>query len=432
MRHFRKRMGSRRFLVVSAIIGLVVLGGSAIAYAAYPTNSVAVMTGCLTTSGTGSGNIVNVAMGTSPAKACGGNQKQVQISGGTITQVTAGTGLTTAGSGGSGGTGFINNGFATLGLQTGYQLPQDCTSGQVAKSSGSNTWSCAADNNTTYSGTDFATSGQDCPAGQFATGIDGNGALKCDRPCMVVNATTKMPYMTLQAAEIAATAGDTLLVNGTCIGNTTIDKALTIKGQSNGGKSASLDGGGSGTVLTVCAATTVDNLVIAHGSGTVLATVTICGLDFTGTAAGGGIIDLGKALTLNNSTVTANTADFGGGMWLNADASVTLNDSVVSHNTADNGGGFNMGNYLGGGTVTLNGTSSIDHNSAAEEGGGLETSGTFIMNDSSTVHDNTASTSHPSFLGGGICNFGGTLTGTVDGTNVYNNHPDNIADFPCH
>jgi hypothetical protein len=233
MRYFRKRIRSRRFLLVSAIVGLVVLGGSAIAYAAYPNNGVAVMTGCLTTSGTGSGQIVNVAMGTNPAKACGANQKQVQLSGGTITRITAGTGLSTTGSGGTGGTGYINNGFATLGLQdsyalpqncgpnqvpdwggienpkwicandqnttysasTGldlsnskafsidstYQLPQSCQNGQIPGWTGS-AWICADDQNTTYSGKDFATSGQDCPAGQFATGIDGNGALKCAQP----------------------------------------------------------------------------------------------------------------------------------------------------------------------------------------------------------------------------------------------------------
>jgi hypothetical protein len=176
-------MRGRRFLLVSAIVGLVVLGGSAIAYAAYPTNSVAVMTGCLTTSGTGSGNIVNVAMGTNPAKACGGNQKQIQLSGGTITRVTAGTGLTTSGSGGTGGSGYIDNGFASLGLLPSFALPQNCTSGQFPDWGGT-TWGCGTDQNTTYSGADFATSGQDCPAHQFATGIDANGALKCAKPSL--------------------------------------------------------------------------------------------------------------------------------------------------------------------------------------------------------------------------------------------------------
>jgi hypothetical protein len=44
-------------------------------------------------------------------------------------------------------------------------LPQTCTDGQVAEWDNTNSdWTCANDQNTTYDGTDFATSGQDCPA----------------------------------------------------------------------------------------------------------------------------------------------------------------------------------------------------------------------------------------------------------------------------
>ena len=234
MRNFRTRMRGRRFLLVGAVVAAVVVGGSAIAYAAYPTDSVAVMTACLTTSGTGAGNIVNVAMGANPAKACGSNQKLVHISGGTITQVTAGAGLGTTGSGGTdtgGSPNSINNGWVTLGLLPGFALPQNCSAGQFPDwGSVSGTWGCATDQNTTYgngtglelnanvfsvnssyrlpqncdsgqfpssngagqgfgcgtdktySGADFATSGQDCPAGQFATGINAGGHLKCAQP----------------------------------------------------------------------------------------------------------------------------------------------------------------------------------------------------------------------------------------------------------
>lgn len=181
MRYFRTKMRSRRLLLAGAVVAAVVLGGSAIAYAAYPTSSVAVMTGCLTTSGTGSGNIVNVAMGTNPFKTCASNQKQIQLSGGTITQVTAGTGLTTAGSGGTdigGSANSINNGFATLGLQSSYALPQGCTANQVPDWGGTtNTWGCA--DNHSYSGADFALSNQSCDTGQFLTGFDTSGVKKC-------------------------------------------------------------------------------------------------------------------------------------------------------------------------------------------------------------------------------------------------------------
>ena len=52
----------------------------------------------------------------------------VHLSGGTITQVTAGTGVAVSG---VGGTGYVNNGFATVGLDPKFQLPQSsCANGQ--------------------------------------------------------------------------------------------------------------------------------------------------------------------------------------------------------------------------------------------------------------------------------------------------------------
>ncbi|MFO1303331.1 MAG: tail fiber domain-containing protein [Burkholderiales bacterium] len=56
-------------------------------------------------------------------------------SGGTVTSVATGTGL-------SGGPITISG---TLSLAPGYQLPQSCTNGQVAKSNGSGGWACASD-----------------------------------------------------------------------------------------------------------------------------------------------------------------------------------------------------------------------------------------------------------------------------------------------
>ena len=56
-------------------------------------------------------------------------------SGGTVTSVGSGTGLA----------GGPITASGTLSLLTGYQLPQGCTNGQVAKSNGSNAWTCASD-----------------------------------------------------------------------------------------------------------------------------------------------------------------------------------------------------------------------------------------------------------------------------------------------
>jgi hypothetical protein len=82
--------------------------------------------------------------------------------------VTAGTGLTGGG----------DNGFVTVGIQPGYQLPQTgCSSGQFVASDGSGGWSCQSQK--TYGGADFALSNQSCDTGQFLTGFDSSGLKQC-------------------------------------------------------------------------------------------------------------------------------------------------------------------------------------------------------------------------------------------------------------
>ncbi|MFO1311551.1 MAG: tail fiber domain-containing protein [Burkholderiales bacterium] len=58
-------------------------------------------------------------------------------SGGTVTSVASGTGLT----------GGPVTTTGTLSIAAGYQLPQSCTNGQVPKSTGAGGWTCAADAN---------------------------------------------------------------------------------------------------------------------------------------------------------------------------------------------------------------------------------------------------------------------------------------------
>jgi len=53
-----------------------------------------------------------------------------------------------------------------------------CTDTQIAKFVGS-AWTCAADSDTTFDGTDFALSGQSCSGGQKATGVDASGNVIC-------------------------------------------------------------------------------------------------------------------------------------------------------------------------------------------------------------------------------------------------------------
>ena len=214
--------------------------------------------------------------------------------------------------------------------------------------------------------------------------------------------TVHCPADNLQTAINAAAPGSTLLVDGTCTGNFSIEKDLTLSGP------AILDGGGTGVTLGVGPGTVVLNdLVIQNGVG-------IDGL-------GGGVWNGGQ-LTLNRSTVTNNTAYNVGGVFNSGQ--LTLNRSTVSHNTAtdgDGGGLFNCGASFhefglctgAPGSLTLN-HSVVSNNVVSGDGGGILNDGEAVMTlNSSIVSGNTAG--HD---GGGIENNG---TATLNESAVSNN-----------
>src|SRR5213593_4807904 len=94
-----------RLLALAGIVITASLAGGA--FAAFPDTNVDTYTGCLNTGGTSGGQISQVASGLSPLKACGSNQKLVHLSGGDITKVTAGAGLSGGGDNGVGTTGSL-------------------------------------------------------------------------------------------------------------------------------------------------------------------------------------------------------------------------------------------------------------------------------------------------------------------------------------
>jgi hypothetical protein len=167
----------RRWLL--ALTALLLAGAAAGgAFAAFPDSNVDSYTGCLNVGGASGGQISQVTTGLSPLKACGSNQQVIHLSGGDITKVTAGSGLTGGG----------ENGAVTLSLGSGFQLPQSCATGKIPQWDGS-AWQCA-DQQTYTNGDGLDLTGnkfsvqsgyqlpQGCTSGQVATS-KGDGTWKC-------------------------------------------------------------------------------------------------------------------------------------------------------------------------------------------------------------------------------------------------------------
>ena len=160
---------THRSIPLIALVAGIAVAVPTFALAGHEAANVTDYTGCLKSGG----NIGNVATGAAPKAPCSPSETQIHFSGGDISEV----GTPSAG----GLQGGARNGAASLGLQQSFKLPQSCSNGEVTKWNGS-AWVCGTDENTTYDGTNFATSGQACPSGKFVTGIGANGTLVCESP----------------------------------------------------------------------------------------------------------------------------------------------------------------------------------------------------------------------------------------------------------
>ena len=197
-----------QLLTLLATVALVSAVMVTAASAGHQTSDVTSYTGCLK-----AGKLSLIAIGDEPANPCQPPAVEAHFSGGDITAIVAGTGLTGGG----------DNGSASIALAASYQLPQGCTAHDVAKWNGTG-WECATDDSATYragegldldgttfsidhdyqlpqtcglgqsvqftsilSGTipgswgcgDFVESGQSCPDGEVVEAVDDNGVLDC-------------------------------------------------------------------------------------------------------------------------------------------------------------------------------------------------------------------------------------------------------------
>lgn len=206
--------------------------------------------------------------------------------------------------------------------------------------------------------------------------------------CRVRNVRTGATAWSFQVAVDRARSGDRLLLRGTCTGEFTIARSLTVDGIERPGSGTPTlrgipPGTTRGTVLTVAAGAAVRlrRLTIADGRGGG-SSVTL------GKAAPGGIQNAGT-LVLRSVTVSGNgsgprgsCADGGpGGIWNLG----TLTIGGASR-VADNGG-FGAAGIENAGTLILRDTATVTGNDAGMFGGILN-EGTLTMRDSASVTGN--------------------------------------------
>jgi hypothetical protein len=181
-----KRSKSLAFVVCALLVTIT----ATTALAGHQTSGVKSYTGCLVS---GDGVMIKIKEGSSPRSACTGGQVEAHFSGGDITKISVGGGLTLPNGG--------DNGEVRIELAAGQALPQGCDDGEIAEWDTSPTpdrWVCGVDDDTTYSeGTgldlsagnafsidpEFRLPGKECSAsGEFATGFDGDGVIQCSAP----------------------------------------------------------------------------------------------------------------------------------------------------------------------------------------------------------------------------------------------------------
>ncbi|MDM8568468.1 Calx-beta domain-containing protein, partial [Thiotrichales bacterium HSG1] len=202
------------------------------------------------------------------------------------------------------------------------------------------------------------------------------------------------PYLTITKAIQEVTDGGTVNIAAgtyTEAAMITIDKNVTINGDTT--TNTIVDGGNSHRSFDIIGSNTVvmNYLTIRNGNAD----------NSDGNGNDGGAIQNWGTLTLNNSTISGNSATTAGGAFANA-GTLTLNNSTISGNSTSDGGGVRN---TGGGTVTLNNTT-VSNNTVTNNGGGINNvSGTLTLKNA-LIAGNTSTDTND-------------VTGTID-TNTNN------------
>src|SRR5215475_10435382 len=162
----------------------------------------------------------------------------------------------------------------------------------------------------------------------------------------------------------------------------------------------------------------VNNSIIISGPGA-------DNLALVGNAKSGILfINSGVTVTISGLTITNGHAGSNGGGIYNGSATVTLNDCVVTANSAQYGGGVYNEAVIGDTALTIT-NSTIEGNSASKEGGGIYEIGV-IAPVTVTVNNSTLS-GNSAFLGAGIRNVTAGMTATlmISNSSISGNSADN-------
>ncbi len=219
--------------------------------------------------------------------------------------------------------------------------------------------------------------------------------------------TAATGFLSIQAAINAAQPSDTILVetgDGYNESDTMGVSNLTIEADS--GQSPVLDGNTpspqSSPGFTITAGTTgvtIEGFTIQNFSGTSAIVVQngaglALGNDTIQDNTGSGIANFGGSVVVENATISGNSSAFGGGIF--NEGALSISGSTIENNSAtDQGGGL----YLccsnnGMVSATLNGDTIVDNSSPI--GGGIANFATLSVTDS-TIENNSAT-----YQGGGI------------------------------
>lgn len=148
-----------------------------------------------------------------------------------------------------------------------------------------------------------------------------------------------------------------------------------------------------------------DHRIFYTDGNVTLSSMTIQDGAVPGWGNGGGIYANSGSLTINESTVSGNTADgYGGGVFTYY-AAVTVNDSTISDNVADQDGGALYSNYSNSEDIIINNSTISGNSTLNDEGGAFWSGYANVEINNSTISGNSSDTD-----GGAVWASGGTLT----------------------